>query len=193
MRSERLLAGLMLLVLAGCGGGSGASGGTAAASPAPSTTVAVEATSAPVPVHIKGLGTEHVPTVLTQSKHNRRIYTIRALSVEGNLIGTDGTGVFAQPHVTFVDKTGSVTIADAPEATVKQRDNSIDMTGGVHARTADGGVLTCDSLRYDAHRERLYGEGHVVLTGSNGLQLTGDHLDGDVRLHDVRVTSGGNR
>jgi lipopolysaccharide assembly outer membrane protein LptD (OstA) len=73
---------------------------------------------------------------------------------------------------------------------VKQRDNSIDMTGGVHARTADGGVLTCDDLRYDANRERMYGEGHVVLTGPNGLQLRGDHLDGDVRFHDVRVTSG---
>ena len=101
--------------------------------------------------------------------------------------------VFSQPHVTFVDKTGAITIADAPKATVKQRDNSIDMTGGVHARTADGGVLTSYDLRYDATRERLYGEGHVVLTGPNGLQLRGDHLDGDVRLHDVRVTSGGPR
>ena len=54
-------------------------------------------------------------------------------------------------------------------------------------------ILTCDNLRYDANRERLYGEGHVVLTSPNGLQLRGDHLDGDVRLHDVRVTSGDQR
>jgi hypothetical protein len=64
------------------------------------------------------------------------------------------------------------------------------MTGGVHARTADGAVLTCDTLRYDAGTERFRGEGHIVVTGPNGDQLGGDHLDGDVRLRDARVTSG---
>jgi LPS export ABC transporter protein LptC len=187
MRSNRALAVVVLVLgLAGCGG-------HGAAQPAPSATPYVQVTATPVPIHVHGIGDASRPTVLTETKNNRRRFTVLALSMEGNLIGTDGIGVFAQPHVTFVDKTGAITIADAPKATVKQRDNSIDMTGGVHARTADGGVLTCDDLRYDANRERMYGEGHVVLTGPNGLELRGDHLDGDVRLHDVRVTSGGRR
>jgi LPS export ABC transporter protein LptC len=185
MQASRSLAALALL-LAGCGG-------RESAGPTPSPTPYVQHTPTPVPVHVHGIGDARTPTVLTETKNNRRRFTVLALSMEGNLIGTDGVGVFAQPHVTFVDKTGAITIADAPKATVKQRDNSIDMTGGVHARTADGGVLTCDDLRYDANRERMYGEGHVVLTAPNGLELRGDHLDGDVRLHDVRVTSGGRR
>ena len=184
MRTERAAALAAFVLAAGCT----APAPTGTASPAPR---AVTATPEPVPIHVRGVGNARTPTVLTETKNNRRRITVRALTVEGNLIGTDGVAVFAQPHVTFVDKTGAITIADAPKATVKQRDNSIDMTGGVHARTADGGVLTSDDLRYDANRERLYGEGHVVLTGPNGLQLRGDHLDGDVRLHDVRVTSGG--
>ena len=187
MRSERAAVLAALLALAGCAHPPPA--GTA--SPSPST--AGFATPTPVPVHVYGVGSARRPTVLTETKNNRRRFTVRALVMEGNLIGNDGVGVFSQPHVTFVDKTGSITIADAPKATVQQRDNSIDMTGGVHARTADGGILTCDNLRYDANRERLYGEGHVVLTSPNGLQLRGDHLDGDVRLHDVRVTSGDQR
>jgi LPS export ABC transporter protein LptC len=138
-----------------------------------------------------GRGNSHTPTVLTDTKQGRKIYTIRALVFEGDIGGSsDGVATLEQPHVTFVDKTGSVTIADAPKATVMQRDKSILMTGGVHARTQDGAVLTCDTLRYDADNERLYGEGHVVMTGPNGLALNGDHLDGDVRLHDVKVTSG---
>ncbi|MBD5634572.1 MAG: LPS export ABC transporter periplasmic protein LptC [Candidatus Eremiobacteraeota bacterium] len=181
-------AACLLGLAAGCAGHT-----TAGSAPAPSPTPYVQKAPTPVPVHVRGIGNARTPTILTETKNNRRRFTVRALSMEGNMIGNDGLGVFAQPHVTFVDKTGAITIADAPKATVKQRDNSIDMTGGVRARTADGGILTCDDLRYDATRERMYGEGHVVLTGPNGLQLRGDHLDGDVRFHDVRVTSGGNR
>ena len=187
MRSKRAVALALLLAVAGCS--SRPPSGTASPSPSP----AGPFTPTPVPVHVLGVGSAHRPTVLTETKNNRRRFTVRALSMEGNLIGTDGAGVFSHPQVTFVDKSGAITVAVAPKATVQQRDNSIDMTGGVHARTADGGVLTCDDLRYDANRERLYGEGHVVLTGPNGLQLRGDHLDGDVRLHDVRVTSGDER
>ncbi|MBV9407942.1 MAG: hypothetical protein JO164_03910, partial [Candidatus Eremiobacteraeota bacterium] len=45
-----------------------------------------------------------------------------------------------------------------------------------------------DTLTYNANAERLHGEGHVRLVAPNGLQLAGEHLDGDVRLQDVRVT-----
>jgi hypothetical protein len=187
MRFE-LTVGLAALVLTGCAGKTAATGsspgGSAHAAPSPSATQ--------VPVHVVGQGTARTPAVLTWSKHNRKIYVIHALAFVGDAVGgTNGTAVLQQPKVTFIDRTGSATVADAPKAVVKQRDNSIDMTGGVHARTAEGGILTCDTLRYDAQTERLDGEGHVVLIGPNGLQLSGDHLDGDVRLHDVKVWSGG--
>jgi hypothetical protein len=185
MRSE-LVAGIAgLIFLAGCAG----------RAPAPSSgeaAPAATATATPVPVHVVGQGNALTPAVMTWSKANRKVYTIRALSFVGNAVGgTNGSAVLDRPHITFIDRSGSSTVADAPKATVKQRDNSIDMMGGVRARTAEGGILTCDNLRYDATTERLHGEGHVVLTGPNGLQLSGDHLDGDVRLHDVKVWSGG--
>lgn len=132
--------------------------------------------------------------MLTGRKRGRRIYVIRSLAFEADRSGAaDGSAVLQEPHITFVDRSGAVTVADAPKATVKQRDNSVFMTGGVHARTAEGAVLTCDTLRYDAGTERFRGEGHVAVTGPNGDQLSGDHLDGDVRLHDARVTSGAQR
>jgi LPS export ABC transporter protein LptC len=182
-----LAAGLAVLVCAGCG--SQTAGPAASPSPAEAASAAPAApTPAPVPVHIVGRGNALKPSVITETKQGRTIYTIRTLMFEGDI--ASGVGVLQQPHVTFVDKSGAVTIADAPKATVDQHDKSIVMMRGVHARTQDGAVLTCDTLRYDSDRERLYGEGHVHLTGPNGLTLVGDHLDGDVRLRDVKVTSG---
>lgn len=183
---------LALALLAGCGGGHGQAASTATQAPPAAATGAPEAggSATPVPVHVRGAGTSSSPTVLTQTNRaGRKIYTIRALAFEGDTSGgRNGSAILEQPHITFVDKDGSVTIADAPKATVKQADNSVLMTGGVHARAADGGILTCDRLRYDAHSEKFYGDGHVVLTGTNGLTLTGDAIAGDVRLHQVRVT-----
>jgi LPS export ABC transporter protein LptC len=179
-----LLSFACALLAAGCAP-HGAPGPAAGASP----TAAPSATA--VPVHVHGFGTKANPSVLTGRKQGRRVYVIRALAFEGDSPGSaDGTAVLQEPHITFVDRSGAATVADAPKATVKQRDNSVFMTGGVHARTADGAVLTCDTLRYDARTERFHGEGHVVVTGPNGDQLAGDHLDGDVRLRDARVTSG---
>ena len=187
MRSD-WAAAAALVVLAGCGHGS--SQPQASPSPTPAAGVTPAARATQVPVHVVGKGNADTPAVMTWSKGNRKVYTIRALAFVGDAVGgANGSGVLDRPHITFIDKGGS-TVADAPKATVKQRDNSIDMTGGVHARTAQGGLLTCDTLRYDAHSERLYGEGHVVLSAPNGLQLSGDHLDGDVRLSDVKVWSG---
>jgi LPS export ABC transporter protein LptC len=191
VRSVRLvpLAFAVALAAAGCA----PHGGTSSSrSPAPGVSPAAAPSATPVPVHVRGFGTKAQPSVLTGRKQGRRIYVIRALAFEGDIGGTaNGSAVLDEPHITFVDRSGAVTTADAPKATVKQRDKSVLMTGGVHARTAEGAVLTCDTLRYDASTERFHGEGHVTVTGPNGDQLTGDHLDGDVRLHDARVTSGG--
>jgi hypothetical protein len=161
------------------------------AAPGPAGSPAPGPSATAVPVHVRGFGTKLNPSVLTGTKQRRRIYVIRSTAFEGDIAGSaDGSAVLQETHITFVDRSGAVTIADAPKATVKQRDKSVFMTGGVHARTAEGAVLTCDTLRYDAGTERFRGEGHVVVTGPNGDRLGGDHLDGDVRLHDARVTSG---
>jgi LPS export ABC transporter protein LptC len=186
--ARALLACACAVLAAGCGphGAPRPHASTAPAAAGPT------AAPTPVPVHVRGFGTKAQPSVLTGRKQGRRIYVIRALAFEGDIAGSaNGSAVLEEPHISFVDRSGAVTTADAPKATVKQRDKSVLMTGGVHARTAEGAVLTCDTLRYDASTERFHGEGHVAVTGPNGDQLTGDHLDGDVRLHDARVTSGG--
>lgn len=189
--AERACAALAVALLAaGCGprGGAGST-----ASPAPGGTPSAAPSATAVPVHVHGFGTERKPSVLSETKGGRRIYVIRAIQFEGDIGGgsADGAAVLQQPHITFIDRSGARTVADAPKATVKQRDKSVFMTGGVHARTAEGAVMTCDTLRYDGDSERFRGEGHVRLTGPSGLELDGEHLEGDVRLHDVRVTSGG--
>jgi lipopolysaccharide assembly outer membrane protein LptD (OstA) len=51
-------------------------------------------------------------------------------------------------------------------------------------------VLACDTLTYNGDTERFHGEGHVHLIAPNGLELSGQHLDGDVKLQDVTVTGG---
>ena len=180
---------LILLVLAGA---CSSHGSDAKASPSPPAAPASGRT--PVPVHVRGVGTARTPTVLSESKNGRRVYTIRAMQFEGDIAGaTEGNAAVQEPHVTFVGANGTPTYADAPKATVDQRDKSVVMTGGVHARTEEGSTLDCDTLRYDTATERFDGEGHVVLRGQNGVVLTGDHLHGDVRLQDVQVTSGGAR
>ena len=182
MRASPFVLAAGLLAAAGCGP-HGAPSSTG--SPAPG------AAATPVPVHVRGFGTKQNPSVLTGTKKGRRIYVIRSTAFEGDIAGgADGSAVLQDTRIAFIDRSGAATIAEAPKATVKQRDKSVFMTGGVHARTADGAVLTCDTLRYDAGTERFRGEGHVVVTGPSGDQIGGDHLDGDVRLRDARVTSG---
>ena len=95
------------------------------------------------------------------------------------------------PHVTFLDKNGKTLVGDAPKAVVTERDKTITMSGGVTARTQDGAVLTCDTMTYDGRVERIHGQGNVVLLSARGDRLTGDTIDGDVRLNHVTVN--GNR
>jgi hypothetical protein len=158
-------------------------------SPSPSDTAAPRAGAAtPVPVHVVGEGSGTTPAVLTYTKGNRTIYVVRSLAFTADTETSSGTATLDQPHITFYDHHGSPTIADAPHATVQERDHTIVMTGGVTTQTADGGKMTCDVLRYDGSAELLHGRGHVVLRTGNGLALSGDRIDGDVHLGRVRIT-----
>ncbi|MEA2665411.1 MAG: Lipopolysaccharide-assembly, LptC-related [Candidatus Eremiobacteraeota bacterium] len=197
---RRAAAALVLVLvagLAGCAHGparssspapAASSAGPAAPSPAPSAS----ATALPIRVVTRGGSGKYVTIV--QSVRGRKVYTVRALSSVAER-GPSGQTVatLEQPHVTFVDRAGATTIADAPKAQVTERDKSVVMTGGVRATTSQGNVLTCDQLTYNGSTEKLRGEGHVKLASPNGFELGGDHLAGDVRLQNVRITSGAGR
>jgi len=188
MRSARSLAALLVLA-AGCAPHAPPA---ASASAPPSAAAAATATPTTVPIHVETHGGNGQYVTIVESLHGRKVYTIRALSGVAQRYGTaQGSGELEQPHVTFLDKSGTTTIADAPKARVFERDNTMVMSGGVHAHTSNGSVLTCDTLTYNGRTERFRGEGNVQLSAPKGLQLGGQHLDGDVRLQDVRVTGGG--
>lgn len=160
----------------------------AAASPGPSAS----ATALPLRVVTQGGSGKYVTIV--QSVRGRKVYTVRALSSVAERSPSGQTvASLEQPHVTFVDRAGGTTVADAPKAQVTERDKSVVMTGGVRATTSQGNVLTCDQLTYSGSSERLRGEGHVRLVSPNGFELGGDHLAGDVRLQNVKITSGASR
>jgi hypothetical protein len=186
MRSTNLavlVVGLGLgLVPAGCGGRAPAES-PSARRPAP------PATTTQVPIHVETRGGDGEYVRIVETVRGRKVYTIRALSGDMERgATTDAVGDLVQPHITFVDKGGTTTIADAPKARITERDNSVVMTGGVHAHTSSGSLLSCDELTYNGNTARFHGEGHVQLSAPNGLVMDGRHLDGDVKLQDVNVT-----
>jgi len=163
---------------------------TACAHPATAPNAAPAATATPLPLHITSTGRAGQYTTLSEMKRQRTIYIIRATSFAADTATgrtPTGSGTFLQPHITFVDRNGARTIADAPEAVLTSADKTVLMTGGVHARSQDGNVLACDRLRYDGSSERIHGDGNVVMTTPSGLVLVGDEVDGDARLQNVRV------
>ncbi len=161
-----------------------------AAAPAPKASAGPVQTPTPLPLHVTSFGGNGQYTTLSEMKHQRTIYTVRATSFEADTAASrtaTGSGSFVDPHITFVDRSGARTVADAPKAVLTSADKSVLMTGGVRARSQDGNVLSCDRLRYDGNTERIHGDGHVVMTTPTGLTLVGDEVDGDARLADVRV------
>jgi hypothetical protein len=184
VKALRAVPFLLAAALAACGGPSHPQ---AASSPSPPA--APPSTPAAVPIRIVTRGGDGQYTDIVQSVKGRRVYMIRALSSSSERTGA-GSGIvmLEEPHVTFIDKTGAKTFADAPKAHLTERDNNVVMTGGVHARTSSGSVMTCDVLTYNGKTERLHGDGNVHLYGPNGLEMDGNHVDGDVRLQEVKIT-----
>ena len=172
---------LVLVVLLAACGHPAAPPAAGPATPAPTAT--------PLPLHLTSSGNGRY-TTLSEMKHQRTIYIVRARSFVADTTAghmATGSGAFDQPHITFVDRSGAQTVADAPKAVLTSADKSVLMTGGVHARSQDGNALSCDRLRYDENSERIHGDGNVVMTTPAGLKLVGDELDGDARLANVRV------
>jgi hypothetical protein len=185
-------AGLAIVAaaLSACGGPTATTSSTP--SPAPSATASAAVTAEPVHIETNASGGKYITFVQRvtdgPAKRARIAYQLHALSSQADIVGSNSIFTFDQPHITFIDRQGKKLIADSPQAKITQRDKSVLMGGGVHARAEDGSVLTCDTLRYDGRTEKLHGEGHVTLTGPSDLTLTGNYLMGDVRLDDVRIS-----
>jgi LPS export ABC transporter protein LptC len=185
---RKILVWLGCAALAACGGPA-STATSAAPSAAPARTDAP--TAEPVHIETNSTGDKYITVVQrvkTGTANGTRIaYELRALASQADIVGSQSVITFEQPHITFLDHQGKKLIADSPQAKITQQDKSVVMSGGVHARAADGSVLKCDTLRYDGRTEKLHGAGHVLLSGPNDLTLTGKFLEGDVRLDDVRI------
>jgi LPS export ABC transporter protein LptC len=179
--------GVLLVLPAGCGG----KGPGPAPAPSPSASPSPAATPTFLPIKLRSTSSGSKYIYLTKQKNNRKVYVLRADSQTGEYFGQDtGRSDFTNPHVTFFDPEGRMMVADAPRGTVLEKDKSVVMSGGVHARTQNGMTLTCDTLRYYDETQMMHGEGNVVLTSPEGEQLRGEEIDADIRLSTVHVSGG---
>jgi len=177
-----------LVYAAGCGSQSGEPAATpspaASASPASAT-----ASTPPIQVNAKRLGSKYI--FLTKQKGNRIVYVLRADSESGQYFGQDtGRSNFVNPHVTFYGDHGRRLMAIAPAGTVVEKDKTVLMSGGVHARTQNGMLLTSDTLRYDDPDQVVHGVGNVDVRDPQGEELRGSVLDWNLRTGHVNVSGG---
>ena len=179
--------------LAIAGGCSGQSRGTRATpTPEPATSVSAAPTPSAVPIRVSShrVGSKYI--YLTEQKKNRIVYVLRADSNTSiRLAEGAGRSDFVRPHVTFFGNGKTTLVADAPHATVSERDRSVVMTSRAHAHSSDGMTLESDTLRYDDANETLHGDGNVVITTPQGAQLNGAHFDYDLRATEMHVTGAG--
>jgi LPS export ABC transporter protein LptC len=189
LRARTLCAGLALgVAAAACGPHTASDTG---ASPSPSPAVSPSATAAAAtapPVNFQGrrVGSHYVYATKQDGAH--QIYVLRADTVDAVYNGaTTGRSNFVNPHVVFYGETGKRLTADAPAGTVVEKDKTVLMTGGVHARTQDDMTLTSDTLRYDDSTQIVHGVGHVVVSFPAGEQLQGETVDWNLRDGHINV------
>jgi LPS export ABC transporter protein LptC len=181
---------LALLAFAGCSGAGREANSPAPASPPPpagaTSSPHPRPSAVPIRIHSQRVGSKYI--YLTEQKKNRVVYVLRADSNTSiRLAEGAGQSTFTLPHVTFFSGPRTI-VADAPLATVEERDRSVLMSGGAHAKTDKGMTLTSDTLRYDDANEHLHGEGHVIVTTPQGTELRGDTLDYDMHTTEMHVT-----
>jgi LPS export ABC transporter protein LptC len=170
-----------------------------APAPGPSPTPSAGASAAPaggptsVPIRFNEYGKPSSPYIyITEQKRNRIVYTMRADSGTGIHISEgSGRSDFVNPHITFHEEGKRTLVVDGPHATVLERDRSVVMTGGTHARNNEGMTLKSDTLRYDDGAEMLYGQGNVLITTAQNEQLRGQRFDYNLRTTEIHVTGDG--
>ncbi|MGA3038441.1 MAG: LPS export ABC transporter periplasmic protein LptC [Vulcanimicrobiaceae bacterium] len=136
-------------------------------------------------------GTSHQPArYIVRNPQGQVMYDVRSSTVVYDR-AADGTAVatFTTPHVTFEAPDNRVVIADSPKAVAHDKDKSVVMTGGVHAKTSDNRVLTCTTLTYDELHAQILCVGNVVLTDTKTNQTaTGETLQTDPGFEHVTLS-----
>ncbi len=144
-----------------------------------------------IPISVVGSGHGKNPFRMTQLRHGAIRYTLIADALRGHYAGADtGTSALVNPDITFLASGGKRLVAVAPAGTVVEKDKTVLMNGGVHARSQDGMTLASDSLRYDDQTQIVHGDGHVVVTFKSGEQLNGDTVDWNLRTGDIEMNTG---
>ncbi len=182
-RSAFAAASACLLSAVGCAGGSGGSSAGSTGSPAArpsSPSPGPTATSLPIRFHSASKGKNDVS--LSKEVGGHKIYDLRAVSETGQYLGSNtGRSDFTDPVVTFYERSGGRIVARAPAGTIVEKDKTVQMSGGVTAKTDDGKTLASDTLRYDDETQQLDGDGNVSLTTPAGEKLTGDAFQWNLR------------
>jgi len=158
-----------------------------AAGPTPSPTAAASTTLPPVDVTSLG-GTAKHPLVFTLQRNNRLRYRLTAIRGKARISSGITAATLDITTAAFYDETGKALTAKSPTALLDQSNpnKTITMLGGVHA-VSGGHVLSCRELVYRQADDTLHGDGDVVVTGPDGMRLTGNHFDSDVTLTDIRI------
>ena len=156
----------------------------AAGTPTPSASPA----STVPPLDISAQGSAEHPITIAQKRGNRTEYVLTALRSQGTASQGVGSGTFYTTTVVFYGRSVKLT-AKSPRALVNQADTSqtVRMVDGVVATTANGQTLRCHELTYGNGDKMLHGDGNVIITGPNGMRLTGNHFDSDLNLTNVRM------
>jgi LPS export ABC transporter protein LptC len=161
----------------------------AACNPQPQNTHATPAASPTAsglpPLQITGHGTRSRPVSIGAQNGNRKVYQLVAKSYTSRSVQSIAQANFQQATVTFYDKDGTKLSAQAPAATIDDKNKLVTLTGGVHAKTSTGLNMVCDRLTYDQKSGMLHGVGNVRITGMQGGQqqvLTGNDFTSDVKL-----------
>jgi LPS export ABC transporter protein LptC len=159
---------------------------------APTPSPAATPTPSAPPVTIRAVGRPEQRVTITVTSKGRKLYFITA---DSNVAGPAPSGGyrahFARPDIVFYDRSGKTMSGQARRADVDGTTKIVTMTGDVRVHTHDGTFLSCDTMTYNDVTDRIHGTGHVRLRTRTGDELTGDKIDGDVRLEQVRVSRGG--
>lgn len=183
MRAKLLTLGaLFALALTACNPQPEHRGTAATPTPSPAPTG-----SGLPPLVIKGSGSSKQPVRVLYTKNNRTEYELQALAYQSNGAQGSSTAVFTSAKLHFYGKDGSSMSASAPKAVVDERGNTVTLSGGVHATTANGETLDCDTLVYNRATQMIHGQGHVVATDAQGLHATSNSIDSDLSLTHTRM------
>jgi lipopolysaccharide assembly outer membrane protein LptD (OstA) len=140
-----------------------------------------------VTVRSQRVGSQYV-YLTKRRKDNSKAYVLRSdMNVAKSAGEGTGSSEFTNPHIVFSGREGQQLVADAPHAVILMKERSLLMNGGVRAQTSDGMFVKADTLTYNEMTDRLHGVGHVLVTTPRGERLTGDRIDANLHLSEMRI------